>query len=72
MHPRICRCCGGKISVEIVTVNPNVCADCERWLEDDSPLRAAANLAAEPLAGPAAVPEVSPQREEIGSTSKTE
>ncbi len=39
MKPRVCRCCGGEISAQ--SANENVCADCERLLEDDSPAVAA-------------------------------
>ena len=37
MKPRICRCCGGQIWEGATGANDNLCADCERFLEDDSP-----------------------------------
>ncbi len=49
---RVCRSCGGDLSQD-VPVNQHICADCERLLEDDSPLAAASAANAELKAAPA-------------------
>jgi hypothetical protein len=35
----VCRCCGGKVAAEQLRrdSNPNICPNCERLLEDESP-----------------------------------
>src|SRR5258708_2268313 len=55
MLPTLCRCCGGPILRPESNQNANVCADCERLLEDDSALQAVADFQADPgerAAGP--------------------
>lgn len=39
MHPVVCRCCGEQIQAR--AANPNICMDCERLMEDESPQEAA-------------------------------
>ena len=34
----VCRCCGGRMEPEQARLNPNICASCERLLEDESPI----------------------------------
>src|SRR4030095_71499 len=38
MDPTVCRCCGGEILTR--SGNANLCTDCERLMEDESPIRA--------------------------------
>jgi hypothetical protein len=59
MYATICRCCGGNISAEVKMVNPNVCADCERWLEDETPREAATKLLVIESLTPAVMPDLS-------------
>ncbi len=40
VKPRKCMCCGLRMCATEEN-NPNVCADCARWIEDESPLLAA-------------------------------
>jgi hypothetical protein len=60
MDPRICRCCGENVPAAIKTVNPNVCADCERWLEDETPHEITIRLLAANVLAPAATLELPP------------
>jgi hypothetical protein len=46
MYPRVCRCCGEEILAR--AANPNICMDCERLMEDESPIRAAEAAAEQP------------------------
>lgn len=39
MYPSVCRCCGEQIMAH--AANPNICMDCERLMEDESPQEAA-------------------------------
>ena len=39
MYPSVCRCCGEQIMAR--AANPNICMDCERLMEDESPQAAA-------------------------------
>lgn len=47
MLPTLCRCCGGPIVRPERNRNANVCADCERLLEDDSAWQAVADFQAD-------------------------
>ncbi len=54
------------MSAELKTVNPNVCADCERWLEDETPREATAKLLIAQVPAQADVHELSIEVEEVG------
>ena len=57
MKVRVCRFCREPIFPGRPVLNAHVCADCQRLLEDDSPLRAAFFLTGFPgLAPPKQVP----------------
>ena len=56
MPLNICRCCGGRMTdhSDSQSVNPNICPNCERLLEDESPILLAEIGSIEP--GPAPEP----------------
>ena len=39
MLPTVCQCCGERMGSCGRGINPNLCVDCERITEDDSPAR---------------------------------
>lgn len=47
MLPTVCQCCGEVMGAPRRGLNPNLCGDCERLTEDESPVRAIRALACE-------------------------
>jgi len=74
----VCRCCGGQMEPHESRGNPNICASCERLLEDESPvlmaeagsIKAGDDAAAE-VDVPESGPDADPQRRRQASPTPT-